>query len=90
MSYERLADDLSRLAERLAQRQDELEGVRLARAAERLRGAVVRFERQLDAALRGSAPEVRELKALLDSPNARKAGGCWVIYIVTQPWRRHP
>lgn len=72
MSYQNLADDLTRTAERLRAHDADLQGVKLAKAAERLRGSVKRFGATLEALLRGVDPAAIALKSLLDSPDARK------------------
>ncbi len=72
MSYQNLADDLTRIAERLRAHDADLQGVKLATAAERLRGSLGRFEGTLETVLRGVDPEAIALKSLLDSPDSRK------------------
>jgi hypothetical protein len=72
VSYQNMADALTRIAERLRAHDTDLQGVKLAKAAERLRGSLGRFEGTLETELRGVDPEAIALKSLLDSPDARK------------------
>ncbi len=72
MSYQNLADNLTRIAERLRAHEADLQGVKLAQAAERLQGTVKRFEATLQTVLRGFDPEAVALGSLLGSPDARK------------------
>jgi hypothetical protein len=72
VSYLNLADALTRIAERLRAHDADLQGVKLAQAAERLRGSLGRFEATLEPVLRGVDPEAIALKSLLDSPDARR------------------
>lgn len=71
MSYARLAHELQAVARQVAEHEGKLEGVRLARAAERLEAALGQFRTVVDEALRGFAPAVVGLRDLLESEGAR-------------------
>ena len=71
MSYQELADQLSALGKKVADHQQKLEGIPLAKAAESLTKAASRFEKKLDDFLGGRGPGIQELEELLKSPQAR-------------------
>jgi hypothetical protein len=71
VSYARLAHELQATAQQVAAHERQLEGVPLARAAERLEAALRQFRSALDDALRGFAPAVVALRDLLESEGAR-------------------
>jgi hypothetical protein len=71
MSYKELADHLQTLGSKVDKHREKLEGIPLARAAESLEKAVLRFEKRLDDFLGGRGPGIRELEELLKSPQAK-------------------
>lgn len=71
MSYQELADQLSALGKKVADHQQKLEGIPLAKAAESLAKAASRFGKKLDDFLGGRGPGIQELEELLKSPQAR-------------------
>ena len=71
MSYQELADQLSALGKKVADHQQKLEGIPLAKAAESVAKAASRFEKKLDDFLGGRGPGIQELEELLKSPQAR-------------------
>ncbi len=73
MSYRVLADQLERIARRVREHEDRLEGVKLAAAAEKLTAAARKFGDLLDGTLRGLDPDAVDLRALLESESVRAA-----------------
>lgn len=73
MSYETLADQLEALARHLRKHADRLDGLPLAKAAEKLRTALAGFQGAADTAIRGADPELRELRDVLEGSRARTA-----------------
>jgi hypothetical protein len=73
VSYERLADQLEDTARRLRARPEALSGVPLARAAEKVGSSLTTFIKVLDAALKGSDPDVVALREYLETGEARTA-----------------
>ncbi|MGH9888468.1 MAG: hypothetical protein ACREBE_23245, partial [bacterium] len=71
MSYESLADQLEGIVARLRKHADRLEGVPLANAATKLRTSLKAFDAALEASVRGTDPEIKELRDLLEGPGAR-------------------
>jgi hypothetical protein len=71
MSYQELANQLSALGKKVADHQQKLEGIPLAKAAESLAKAASRFEKKLNDFLGGRGPGIQELEELLKSPQAR-------------------
>jgi len=71
MSYKELAEHLHSLGSKVAHHHEKLEGMPLAKAAESLEKAVLRFEKRLDDFLGGRGPGIRELEELLKSPHAK-------------------
>lgn len=71
MSYKELAEHLRSLGSKVADHHGHLEGISLAKAAESLEKAVMRFEKRLDDFLGGRGPGIQELEELLKSPQAK-------------------
>jgi hypothetical protein len=71
MSYHELANQLSALGKKVADHQQKLEGIPLAKAAESLVKAASRFEKKLNDFLGGRGPGIQELEELLKSPQAK-------------------
>jgi hypothetical protein len=71
MSYKELAEHLQSLGSKVNYNQEKLEGIPLAKAAENLEKAVLRFEKKLDDFLGGRGPGIRDLEELLKSPQAK-------------------
>ena len=71
MSYEKLAEQLRSIGEKVLRHHAQLEGVALAQAAQSLERAALRFEKKLDDFLGGQGPGIRELEELLKSPQAK-------------------
>lgn len=63
MSYKELADHLQSLGSKVVSRHEKLEGIPLAKAAESLEKAVLRFEKRLDDFLGGGDPGFRIWKS---------------------------
>jgi hypothetical protein len=68
---EGLEEARQRPAELEDEKKRELEGIPLAKAAESLEKAVLRFEKRLDDFLGGRGPGIQELEELLKSPQAK-------------------
>lgn len=71
MSYDELAKQLGILEKKVAENHEKLEGIPLAKAAESLAKAALRFEKKLDDFLGGRGPGIQELEELLKSPQAK-------------------
>lgn len=71
MSYQDLANQMGMLGRKVAENQEKLEGIPLAKAAESLVKAASRFEKRLDDFLGGRGPGIQELEELLKSPQAK-------------------
>jgi hypothetical protein len=71
MSYRELSTQLLALGQKTADHHQELEGQPLAKAAEALEKALVRFGKKLEEFLGGHGPGIRELEELLKSPQAK-------------------
>jgi hypothetical protein len=71
MSYKELAEHLRSVGSKVASHHGKLEGNPLAKAAESLEKAVLRFEKRLDDFLGGRGPGIQELEELLKSPQAK-------------------
>jgi hypothetical protein len=71
MSYDELAKQLGILERKVAENHEKLEGIPLAKAAESLAKAALRFEKKLDDFLGGRGPGIQELEELLKSPQAK-------------------
>jgi hypothetical protein len=71
MSYKELAEHLQSLGSKVSYNQEKLEGIPLAKAAENLEKAVLRFGKKLDDFLGGRGPGIRDLEELLKSPQAK-------------------
>jgi hypothetical protein len=84
VSYERLAQQLEDAARRLRSRPEALSGVPLARAGEKLQASLTAFVRALEGALRGTDPDVVELRTLLETPEARASLDAAGIKAVTK------
>lgn len=72
MSYERLAEQLADAARRLRARPEALAGVPLARAAEKVQAALAALLKGVDAALRGTDPDVVALRDYVETAEARQ------------------
>jgi hypothetical protein len=71
MSYKELAEHLQSLGSKVVNHHEKLEGIPLAKAAESLEKAVMRFGKKLDDFLGGRGPGIRDLEELLKSPQAK-------------------
>lgn len=71
MSYRELAEHLRLVGNKVANQHEKLEGIPLAKAAEGLEKAILRFEKRLDDFLGGRGPGIQELEELLKSPQAK-------------------
>jgi len=71
MSYKELAEHLQSLGRKVINQHEKLEGIPLAKAAESLEKAVLRFEKRLDDFLGGRGPRIQDLEELLKSPQAK-------------------
>lgn len=71
MSYLDLSTQLLTLGQKTAEYHQKLEGLPLAKAAETLEKALVRFGKKLEEFLGGHGPGIRELEELLKSPQAK-------------------
>lgn len=71
MSYHDLAKQLTGMGTKVADNQEKLEGLLLAKGAESLVKALSRFEKRLDDFLGGRGPGIQELEELLKSPQAK-------------------
>ena len=71
MSYKELAEHLRLVGSKVVSHDEKLEGIPLAKAAESLEKAVVRFEKRLDDFLGGRGPGIQDLEELLKSPQAK-------------------
>jgi hypothetical protein len=71
MNYVELSLLLLRLSQETTQHHHELEGPALAKAAEALEKASLRFQRKLEDFVGGRGPGIRELEELLSSPQAK-------------------
>ena len=71
MSYKELAEHLQSLGSKVSYNREKLEGIPLAKAAEILEKAALRFEKKLDDFLGGRGPGIQELEELLKSPQAK-------------------
>lgn len=73
MSYETLATLLETIAHRLQKQAGHLTGTKLASQAGKLESAAARFNKDLDASLRGFDPEALALRELMESDAGRAA-----------------
>ncbi|MBI4768267.1 MAG: hypothetical protein HY787_27330 [Deltaproteobacteria bacterium] len=71
MNYSELSQVLLRLSQTTGQHHHELEGLTLAKAADSLVKATLRFQKKLEDFLGGRGPGIQELEELLVSPQAR-------------------
>jgi hypothetical protein len=71
MSYKELAEHLRSVGSKVVSHHEKLEGIPLAKAAESLEKAVLRFEKRLDDFLGARGPGIRELEEMLKSPQAK-------------------
>jgi hypothetical protein len=71
MNYVELSLLLLRLSQETTQHHHELEGLTLARAAESLEKAALRYQKRLEDFVGGRGPGIRELEELLASPQAK-------------------
>jgi hypothetical protein len=71
MNYVELSLLLLRLSQETTRHHHELEGLPLARAAESLEKAALRYQKRLEDFVGGRGPGIRELEELLASPQAR-------------------
>jgi hypothetical protein len=71
MSYLDLSTQLLNLGQKTAEHQEKLEGLALAKAAETLEKALVRFGKRLEEFLGSRGPGIQELEELLKSPQAK-------------------
>jgi hypothetical protein len=71
MSYQELAGHLHSVGSKVANHHEKMEGIPLAKAAQSLQNAILRFEKKLDDFLEGRGPGIRELEELLKSPQAK-------------------
>jgi hypothetical protein len=71
MSYRELAEHLRSVGSKVANHHEKMEGIPLAKVAQSLQNAVIRFEKKLDDFLEGRGPGIRELEELLRSPQAK-------------------
>lgn len=68
MSYGDLAARIETLAAKLRSHAGDLEGAKLAKAAQSFSKAAATFERHVETAISGSSPDLKELEILLASP----------------------
>jgi hypothetical protein len=71
MSYFDLSTQLLSLGHKTAEHHEKLEGLPLAKAAEALEKALVRFSKRLEEFLGNRGPGIQELEELLKSPQAK-------------------
>jgi hypothetical protein len=71
MNYLELSQVLLRLSQTTEKHHHELEGLTLAKAADSLAKAALRFQKKLEYFLGGRGPGIQELEELLVSPQAR-------------------
>jgi hypothetical protein len=71
MNYLELSQVLLRLSQTTGQHHHELEGLSLAKAADSLAKAALRFQKKMEDFLGGRGPGIQELEELLVSPQAR-------------------
>jgi hypothetical protein len=71
MNYSELSQVLLRLSLTTEQHHHELEGLTLAKAADSLAKAALRFQKKLEDFLGGRGPGIQELEELLASPQSR-------------------
>jgi hypothetical protein len=84
MSYSELAALLIRLGDQIAAHQEVLEGPSLAKTAEGLEKAALRFQKKLEDFLGGKGPGIRELEELFASPQGRthlKLPALFLLYL---------
>jgi hypothetical protein len=71
MNYLELSQVLLRLSQTIEQHHQEIEGLALAKAADSLAKAALRFQKRMEDFLGGRGPGIQELEELLVSPQAR-------------------
>lgn len=72
MSYRRLAEGLKQVSERVLAHEADLQGTKLAAAAEKLEAALLKFRALLDDGLRGFDPAAVALRDRIESEAARR------------------